>query len=115
MSAAQVRKETLKQLRAARVGMMSARWTLALEKQDKKTRAKSAKEFLRVHHAIQKLENEQLAKIRDKLLQNEAALARGADRLSGALQNLKQVKTVLKAVTGFLEIVARILPLLAMV
>ena len=114
MSAAQVRKETLKQLRAARVGMMSARWTLALEKQDKKTRAKSAKELLRVHHAIQKLENAQLAKIRDKLLQNEAALARGVDRLNGALKNLKQVKSVLKAATAFLEIVARVVKLIAM-
>lgn len=113
MSASEIRKETLKQLRAARTGMMSAEWMFALEKAEPETQVQAAKQLLRVHHAIQKLENAELADIRDKLLENEAALARGADQLESALENLVQVKAVLKAVAGLLVTAARIVALIA--
>ena len=78
--------------------MMSAGWMLALEKKDAAKRTSAAKALLRVQHAILKLENAALDEIQDKLLKNEAALAGGADKLNGALQNLQQVQSVLKAV-----------------
>ncbi len=114
MSPSEIRKATLKQLRETRKSMMSTRWTLSLEKKDEETQARAAKELLRVHHAIQKLENQQLADIRDKLLENEADLAAGREKLAAALQDLKKTKTVLKSVSGLISIVARVLPLLAL-
>jgi hypothetical protein len=113
MSPSEIRKQTLKQLRAARTGMMSTEWMFALEKADPETQVRAAKELLRVHHAIQKLENAELADIRDKLLENEAALAQGADQLESALENLVQIKAVLKAVAGLLVTAARIVALIA--
>lgn len=113
MSALQIKNATLKQLRAARLSMMSAGWVLALEKKDAATRTGAAKALLRVQHAILKLENEQLGNIRDKLLQNDAALATGVDELNGALQNLQQVQSVLKAVSGLLAVVGRVVAIMA--
>ena len=55
MAASEIRKETLKVLRATRKAMLSARWTLALEKKDDATQTEAAKKFMQVHHAIQKL------------------------------------------------------------
>ena len=112
MSASQIKKDTLKQLHAARMAMMSARLMLALDKQGKKTRALAANELMSVNHAIQRLKNEQLPNIRDKLLQNEAALARGANRLNGALKNLNEVKPVLRAVSSLLLIVGRVVSMM---
>ena len=100
-------------LRAARLSMMSAGWMLALEKKDAATRTSAAKALLRVQHAILKLENEQLGDIRDKLLKNDATLATGANELNGALQNLQQVQSVLKAVSGLLVVVGRIVAIMA--
>ena len=112
MSPSEIRDATVSELRAARRKMLSAEWTLSLEAQDKKTQESAAKEFLRVHHAIQKLENEELAKIRDDLIQNETALAQGRARLAEALKKLNRTKSVLQAVSGLLDIIARVTPLL---
>lgn len=89
--------------------MLSADWILALEKADRETRERAAKELLRVRHAIQQLENEELADLRDRLLANEAALGKGADQLAAALENARQVK----AVAGLLATVARVVALIA--
>jgi hypothetical protein len=113
MSALQIKNATLTQLRAARLSMMSAGWVLALEKKDAATQTQAAKGLLRVQHAILKLENAQLSSIRDKLLENDAALATGADKLNGALQNLQQVQSILKAVTGLLAVVGRVVAIMA--
>jgi hypothetical protein len=112
MSASEVRNTTLSQLRAARTAMLSARWTLSLEEKDQKTQEDAAKEFLRVHHAIQKLENAQLAEIRDALLENEQALAEGSQKLAKALKSLNRTRDVLNATSQLLAIVARVASLL---
>lgn len=108
MSASEIRNATLRQLRQARRAMLSARWTLSLEGKNQQTREESAREFLRLHHAIQKLENKELGDIRDDLLEIEADLAKGRNRLATALQNLERTKTYLNALASFLEIVSRI-------
>jgi len=112
MTPAEIRNATLSQLRAARTDMLSAEWTLALEGKDAKTQKEAAQRFLRVHHAVQQLENAELAKIRDALLENEKELAKGTARLGKALKNLSQVKTVLNAASSLLGVVAKIVPLL---
>ncbi len=108
MNATEHRNATLKQLRAARKQMMSLRWNLALEDQDKKTKNAAARTLLDIQHAILRLENQQLADIRDALVDNEKHLIEGRRRLAGALENLERVTDVLSAATKFLAVVGRI-------
>ena len=112
MTPAGIRNATLSQLREARTEMLSAEWMLALEGQEQKTRTDAAKQLMRVQHAIQQLENTELAKIRDDLQANEKDLAKGTARLGKALKKLNQVKSVLNAASGLLGVVAKIVPLL---
>ncbi len=104
---------TLKQLRATRKAMFSAQWMIALQGADASTRSDAAHQMLAVNHAIVVLENKQLTEIRDQLIANETDLTAGAQSLSKALTRLTQVKNVLTAISGFLGIVGRIVPLLA--
>ncbi len=102
---------TLKQLRAARKSMLSTSWTLKMAKQPPDTRRTNRRELARTNLAIRKLENKQLAEIRDKLVANETALLQGITDLEGKLQDLSKVKAVLTALTGVLNIVGRVVTL----
>ena len=112
MSPHETRRETLKQLRQARTEMMSLGWMLALEDADEQTRKQAALELLRTQQAIRKLENAELADIRDRLIDNEAELEAGTRRLETALQDLDDVRQVLGAVTGLLKVVGRVIKLI---
>lgn len=113
MNPSDIESMTLKQLRATRNAMFSAQWMLALEDADPATKTDAARQMLMVNHAIMVMENKELSEIRDQLVANEAALSAGSQSLSQALANLGEVKNVLSAVTGFLGIVGRIVPLMA--
>jgi chromosome segregation ATPase len=112
MNASETRDETLKRLRRARTEMMSARWMLALEREDASTRKEAARELLRTQHAIRKLENAQLAEIRDRLLANESALEKGREELDQALDELNDVKKVIRSVGNLLGVVGRAIKLI---
>ena len=112
MSASETLAATLKELRATRLDMMSTEWFLAIENKDDDTKADAAKNLLQTQHAIRKLENTQLADIRDKLIENETDLQAGIDNLESKRENLNRVKSVLSAVTGLLGIVGRIITLI---
>lgn len=112
MNATEQRKATLKQLRVARKEMLSSRWMLALEDEDEETRSAAARMLLDIGHAIRRLENEQLADIRDALVANEEHLTEGRRRLEGALEDLERVTKVLSAAAKLLGVVGRIVNLL---
>ena len=112
MSASETLAATLTELRATRLDMMSTKWFLALETKDDDTKADAARKLLQTQHAIRKLENTQLADIRDKLIDNETDLQAGIDNLESKREKLNQVKSVLSAVTGLLGIVGRIITLI---
>lgn len=112
MTPAEIRDATISQLRAARTEMLSADWMLSLEDKDKQTQTDAAKQFMRVQHAIQRLENEELAKIKDDLVKNEKDLAKGRDRLGKALKNLSRVEDVLNAVNSLLGVVSKVVKLI---
>jgi hypothetical protein len=112
MNPSDIESMTLKQLRATRKAMFSAQWMLSLQSADAATQSDAAHQMLAVNHAIVTLENQQLADIRDQLIANEAALTTGAQDLSQALADLSKVKNVLSAVTGFLGVVGKVVPLL---
>jgi hypothetical protein len=91
--------------------MGSARWKLSLEKKSEKTKEKAAKVRLQIHHRIQELENAELAALKDALVQNESALDKGREDLAKALESLNKTTAVLRAASGLLNVVARVLAL----
>lgn len=113
MSPSDLESMTLKQLRATRKSMFGAEWMLSLMDADAATRSAAAHQMLAVNHAIVVMENKELSEIRDQLIANEDALIDGTQTLSDALEDLSQVQVVLTAVTGFLGIVGRVVPLMA--
>lgn len=112
MSPSALRRMALKELRATRRTMLSARWMLTLEKADDETRASAGWELIRVNHAILKLENERLSEIRDGLLENEADLVAGTESLREALGKVERIDEVLESVAEVLEVVARVVAVL---
>jgi len=109
---AEIESKTLDELRQTQMLMESARWVFSLEDATAETQLQAAREKLRVQHAIVSLENAILGELRDRLLANEADLQAGRTRLETARQRLEGVAQVLNAVTGFLDVVARVVPLL---
>lgn len=112
MNPSDIKSMTLSQLRATRKAMFSAQWMLSLETADPATRTSAAQQMLAVNHAIVTLENGQLDSIRQQLIANETDLTTSAQALSNALADLSKVNSVLTAITGFLGIIGRIVPLL---
>lgn len=113
MSASSTKDLTLKQLRGVRRSMLSARWTLSLEKADENTRNRAAKQLLQVNHAILGLENAQLSELRTQLLDNEAALLQSMKMVDKAMSDLREVESVLGTITGFLGIVGKVVSIFA--
>lgn len=113
MSASSAKDLTLKELRAVRRSMLSARWTLSLEKTDENTRNRAAKQLLQVNHAILGLENAQLSELRTSLLENEVGLVQSIKTVEKAMSDLGKVESVLGAVAGFLGIVGKVVAIFA--
>lgn len=109
---AQIEGKTVKELRTMRTLMNGTRWLLELEEEDEATRQDAALQKLRVHHAIMKLENAKLRDIRDKLVENEADLEAGRQRLVSARQNLDDAKAIIEALGAFLKVVGRVAALI---
>jgi hypothetical protein len=112
MVPSEIRNQSLKQLRQTFLGMTSAEWDLALEGKPEEIVTKAAKNLLTVQRARLRLQNAELSTIRDKLIENEIALEKGRQQVSGALKNLQEVEIVLEAVSSFLGVVARVVALL---
>jgi hypothetical protein len=82
MSPSELKKLTLKQLRAIRTASFELRWTLALEAASAAERTEAALLLVSVNHAIIALENAELAKIRDELIDGIAAFVGIAARIA---------------------------------
>jgi hypothetical protein len=104
-------ERTLASLRETRRTLMSQEWDDEIAGQSPEEKRKAAATLSSVQKAILALENTELANIRDKLTENEKALTRGTRNLKKTLVDLEDVKKVLEAVNGFLQIVARIAPM----
>ena len=104
MGAYDIRSATLRDLRATRTAMLSATWVFKIEKSDTTAQEEAAAALFRVQLSIRKLEDAQLADIRDRLLENERDLEKGRAELATALEKLTKVKNVLTAVGAVLEV-----------
>lgn len=65
-----------------------------------------------VFRAWRKLQNQELASIRDELVRNEAALRKATESLDKAIQDLVKVEKILNAATAFLAAASKVLAIL---
>jgi sugar-specific transcriptional regulator TrmB len=113
MTPSEIKKQTVSQLQKTFLKMMSPEWDIALEGKPKNVVADAAKKMLAVQRARLRMENAELASILEKLKQNEEALLRGKQALEDSLKDLEDVKNVLQMTSAFLEIVGRIVAIVA--
>ncbi len=108
MAPYELRDMTISELRQAFLAMLTPEWDVALEECTPKEKERAAKTLLAIHSARIRMGNAELAQIRDKLIENEAALIQGKEALDKALSKLNKVKTVLNTAAAFLNVVGRI-------
>lgn len=113
MNPSEINTLTLQQLREARKAMMELDYLLELEKLSPEKQKEAAFQLSNVQLAYLKLRNTELKKIQDKLVANEGELLNGIGSLQSALTNLKEVEVIITLVASFLNIVSRIIPLVA--
>ena len=111
MTDSDISNETLDQLRETFLKMVSPEWDLALMGKPQDVVNKAAMTLLLVQRGRLRLENAELAGIRDKLVQNEEDLDKGRVQLNKALERLDQVEGVLNAAASFLDIIGRVVSL----
>jgi hypothetical protein len=110
-SPSEIRDELLRELRSARDQLMSAEWLSMIREAPKKQKQSAADNLMKIQLALLDLENEALATFRDDLVANEADLVDSTQGLKKALDRLESTSRVLKAVTDFLGVVARVVTL----
>lgn len=108
MTPSEIRRQTLKELRATRKDMASAAFLLTLQKKPENVQLDAARHSLDVQSAIRALENEQLSAIATELSANEAPLLKGISDLERARKSLAKVETIIKAAGSVLEILAKV-------
>jgi len=111
MTPSEISSQTLEQLRETFLKMTSPEWDLALMGKPADVVNEAAQTLLLVQRARLRLENAQLADIRDKLVENEKELDEGRVQLNKSLERLDQIEDALNAITSVLDVVARIVPL----
>ena len=105
----ELRRETLKTLRATRRDMASAAWHMRLRTKPTEVQRQAAHAALDIESAVRSLENEQLADIRDKFVANEADLLKGINDLNDARQNLARVESIIRAAGKALDVLAKVI------
>ena len=105
---AELRRTTLRELRATRQLMLSGPWQVFVETLPPKKRSEADAKLSDIELAIQTLQKAALADIRDKLVANEKELLKGTAALAKARANLAKLQTVLEVVGSLLTIVGRI-------
>jgi hypothetical protein len=105
----EIRDETLRELRATRTAMHALEWDMALDEEPPSVQKRAAIARLNVGKAIIALENAQLAEIRDKLRENEAALSEGIASLAEKRNNLKKIRDTLVVIDKTLGALLKVL------
>jgi hypothetical protein len=103
---------TLSALTQARSIMLSPEWQAALDAANAANRLAASHELIQVQQAILAVSNAVLGEIADKMAANEQGLTQATSALTAALGDITKVQNVLQAITGLVNAVAKILPLL---
>ena len=114
MTPAEIRKASLRQLLDTRKQMMSTLWMEEMKTASVQDQQNAARLLLQIQHAILEMQNAKLADIRDKLVVNEKALGDGIDSLKKALKTIQNIRVAIQAIGQFVQIVGRVVKLLAM-
>ena len=112
MKATDLYAEALSTLTGTRTTMLSAQWQASLDDGSKQERMDASKQLIRVQVAISSLSNAILTKIADRMCAQEQDLKRTATALQDAMKTLENIQSVVGAITGFLDVVAKIVPLI---
>ncbi len=108
-----IRNETLSALRSALTMLKSTDVLRAVRNGSAEDESTWADTLLRCDAARDDLELAELTEIRDKLKQNDAGLQKGTEDLKATLKKFNNLKKSLDAIAGFLEIVGKIVGLVA--
>jgi len=112
MDSAQIYSATLEQLNKTVVRLTSSEWDAKVQGAPPEERRQGLVELLRVQHARLVLANAALQDIANALKANEQNLLDGQKALQGELDKLAAVQSVLNAISSFINVVARIVPLI---
>jgi hypothetical protein len=112
MDAIQLYSSTLEQLNRTVIKMTSPEWNAKVQESALAQRQQVLAELLRVQHARLVLGNAVLQNIAEDLKANEQGLLDGQQSLQAALDKMAAVESVLNDVRSFINVVARIVPLL---
>jgi hypothetical protein len=106
---AEIRNETLKELRATRSSMHALEWDMALDEEPVPVQKKAAIARLNIGKAIIAMENAELTEIRDALKANEAGILDGIAALAEKRDNLRKIRETLVAVDKVLSALLKVL------
>jgi hypothetical protein len=104
--------DTLKILGDTLVKMTSAEWDAMLQDETPEKRREAARTMLKTQEARLTLANTALASILTQMQENEPALRKGIARLQKSLDTFDKVDSVLRATSGVLGVIARLVPML---
>ena len=108
---AENRDQLIRDLRATRTQLTSAEWLTMIRAAPKPQRQNAADNLMKVHLALMDLETQALASFREELVANETAIAASTRSMKQTLAKLESTAKVLKAVSDFLGVVARVVTL----
>jgi hypothetical protein len=103
---------TLEQLNRILVLMLSPEWDALLQEASPTQRRAALRALLRVQTARLVLGNAVLQEIAEDMKKNEADLVAGQKAVQSALDRLASVSSVLTAISGFVNVIARIVTFL---
>ena len=103
---------TLSTLISARAALLTPEWQEALDNQTAKVRLSASESLLDIQRAIAGLSNAVLAHVAEQMKAQEEALHSATANLNEALEKLDNVQGVLANVTSFVNVVAKIVPLI---
>ena len=112
MDSAQIYSSTLEQLNTTILRLTSPEWDAKVQGASTEERREALAELLRVQHARLVLANALLQQIAEDLKANEKSLLDGQKALQGELDKLATIESVLNAVSSFINVVAKIVPLI---
>ncbi len=108
LTATELKRKTLRQLRASRAAMLDLDYLLALGELPEDEQKMAAWQLAQVQLAYLQLRQAKLSEIGGRLRENAAALTQGIAALERQLEDRRKVRAVVAGVAEFLRIVGRV-------
>ncbi len=112
MAPYELKNQTVRELGKTRNAMASPEYLWELAKLSPEKQREGALLQHQVQLAHLKMRTAELAQIREKLISNETGLTTGIESVEKVLLHLTRVEEILAAVTGFVNVVGKVVELL---